>query len=318
MPSLLRFLLVSALAFPVLAASTTGATFEFGSECTPSAWTVRCDGQPVLVYAYSPRTYKAYVRELRLPGGRDILRDAPHDHLHHHALMYAIRVNGLNFWEETSGSGVQKPVHTTDPVLDKTSGGLPRAQLTQTLHWLAPQDAFLPDNPALALLVEERTLTLVADPKDKQLTLEWHSLFKPGGKTNTVVLTGSSYFGLGVRFRQELDPVAAHYLGGELLPLPETTQVIRRAPWGAVSFDLPGDPTILVIAGHPSNARGDAHYFCMARPFAYLSATQGLEAEPLTYKAGEQFELKYLVVARPDKTVTPALKGVIEQWRTRP
>ena len=35
--------------------------------------------------------------------GENLLRDAPHDHLHHHALMYGIRVNGVNFWEETPG-----------------------------------------------------------------------------------------------------------------------------------------------------------------------------------------------------------------------
>jgi hypothetical protein len=50
-----------------------------------------------------------------------------------------------------------------------------------------------------------------------------------------------------------------------------------------VSFDAPGHPATIALAGHPANARGDATYFSMLTPFAYLSATQALDKEPLSY-----------------------------------
>jgi len=40
---------------------------------------------------------------------------------------------------------------------------------------------------------------------------------------------------------------------------------------------------------------GDAHYFTMLDPFAYLSATQGLDQKPLEYPAGAKFSLSYLL-----------------------
>ncbi|HEY9174805.1 MAG TPA: DUF6807 family protein, partial [Verrucomicrobiae bacterium] len=100
-----------------LAAFTSAASSVFGQPALsvavtdkPAEWTVTSGGQKLLVYAFGRERFKPCVRELYTLKGDNLLRDAPHDHLHHHALMYAIRVNGLNFWEEISGSGVEKPV----------------------------------------------------------------------------------------------------------------------------------------------------------------------------------------------------------------
>ena len=49
---------------------------------------------------------------------------------------------------------------------------------------------------------------------------------------------------------------------------------------------------------HP-NARGDAAFFTMRSPFAYLSATQELDRDPLVYKSGDRFALNYLIAAIP-------------------
>ncbi len=96
------------LCVPVLLALCAGPTARgasaSGLECAPisetSAWKIAYQGKPVLVYAFNPQKFKPYVKELRTIQGDNILRDAPFDHLHHHALMYAIRVNGINFWKK--------------------------------------------------------------------------------------------------------------------------------------------------------------------------------------------------------------------------
>jgi hypothetical protein len=266
-------------------------------------WTVFHGDKKLLVYRSDPRQFKPYVKELCTIRGDNLLRDAPANHLHHHGLMYALRVNGLNFWEETSGNGVEKPIVTLEPELDTSPAGLPQATIRQTLHWLAPQDAFLPDSPQWALLIERRTLVLAVNQAQDEVTLLWKSQFEVGGKTNTVVLAGSSYFGLGARFLEELDPIAAHFNPEGSPDLTGTRQDVTPHDWCAVVFDRPSAPATFAMFGHPANARGSAIFFTMKRPFAYISATQGLDQEPLVYHTGDKFQVEYLV------TVYPAVKS---------
>lgn len=282
----------------------------------PIQWTISYDGRPLMVYAFEPTKFKPYVKALYTLKGDNILRDSPFDHLHHHALMYGIRVNGINFWEEVSGCGVQKPVESPAPQVGTAPGGRPQVTIKQTIHWVAAEDAFLPDSAKVALLVEQRTLALTVDPATAEVALEWRSHFQLGGKTNQVELAGANYHGLGMRFQQSLDALAVHSLAGTRPDLANNRQDLSAAPWAAVSFDAPGHPATLVLAGHPANARGDATYFSMLTPFAYLSATQGLDKEPLVYKAGESFDLNYLVLLYPEAKVPEGLAKRVADWRS--
>ena len=63
-----------------------------------------------VIYRVDGVPFKPYVEKLFTPSGTNILRDAPSDHLHHHGLMFAVRVNGINFWEEKPDSGKQEHV----------------------------------------------------------------------------------------------------------------------------------------------------------------------------------------------------------------
>jgi hypothetical protein len=279
-------------------------------------WTVFHGDKKLLVYRSDPRQFKPYVKELCTIRGDNLLRDAPKDHLHHHALMYAIRVNGLNFWEEISGSGVEKPTEAPRAELGVSRAGLPQATIRQTLHWLSPPDAFLPDSPKLALLIETRTLVLAVNESQDEVTLDWKSEFEVGGKTNTVILAGSSYFGLGARFLEELDPIAVH-LNSEGAPdLAGTRQDVTPHDWCAVVFDRPSAPATFALFGHPANARGQATFFTMKRPFAYISATQGLDKEPLVYHAGDKFQVEYLVTVYPAVKSTAFLNARAADWKT--
>lgn len=295
------------------AAAQPSFTVEPGRE--PSQWTISYDNRPVLVYAFEPTKFKPYVKALYTLKGDNILRDSPFDHLHHHALMYGIRVNGINFWEEVSGCGVQKPVDSPEPQAGTGPGGRPQVTIRQTIHWVAAEDAFLPDSAKVALVVEQRTLVLAVDPATAEVALEWKSHFQVGGKTNRVELTGANYHGLGMRFQQSLDALAVHSLAGTRPDLSNNRQDLSAARWAAVSFDLPGHPATVVLAGHPANARGDATYFSMLTPFAYLSATQALDKEPLVYQAGDSFDLSYLVLVYPESKVPEALSKRVTAWR---
>ena len=299
------------LAGPALLAAEP---FSVSTASQPIHWTISYQGKTVLVYASDPQKFKPYVQALHTLQGYGVLRDAPFDHLHHHALMYGIRVNGVNFWEEVSGCGVQKPIDCPPPQIDMTPEGLPRARIAQTILWLAPQDAFLPNTNAPALLVERRTLTLTLNPAARETALHWNSRFAVGSKTNQVVLQGANYHGLGVRFLQKLDPFAVHITPEGTIDLPGSKQDVSAHAWEAVSFDIPGEPVTLAVFGAPGNARGASRYFAMKTPFAYLAATQGLDLEPLVYRQGDQFELNYLVTLYPELKTGEALSQRAHQW----
>jgi hypothetical protein len=310
-----------------VAPAATAAALRLDTTEEATAWSLFYGDQKVFVYSFAPQKFKPYVKELSPLGGENILRDAPFDHLHHHALMYGIRVNGINFWEEVSGNGVQKVIRTSRPVCSEAGpDGQAQAKFEQLLHWAAPQDAFLPDTSRTALLVEHRALVLTVTPAQREVALEWKSSFEVGGKTNTVTLAGANYHGLGMRFRQDYDKLAVHRLGGAPdaplgagVDLANSRQDVSKAPWAAVSFDAPGNPATIALAGHPDNARGDAAYFSMLTAFPYLSATQGLDKEPLVYHAGERFELSYLVLVYPEAKPSETLRRRVEAWRqTKP
>ena len=294
----------------------TATAAPLSAEATPQTveWTVSHQGRKLLVYSFAPQKFKPYVKELGTLAGDNILRDAPHDHLHHHALMYAIKVNGINFWEEVSGCGVEKPIQTAAPELGTDAQGRPQAVIRQTLHWLAPQDAFLSDTTAAALLVEQRTLTLTVDEAAREVALHWKSAFKVGAKTNQVTLTGANYHGLGMRFVQEFDPIARHLNSGGAPDL-KGRQDVSRHQCGSVSFDRPGKPATLALFGHPGNPRGDAWFFTMRESFAYLSATQNLDQEPLVYRSGETFELNYLVTVYPELKSSESISRRAQSWQ---
>ncbi len=85
--------------------------------------------------------------------------------------------------------------------------------------------------------------------------------------------------------------------------------------WSAVSFDRPGAPATIALFDHPSNARSPSVFFSMKRPFAYLSATQAIDKEPLIYRTGDKWELNYLVTIYPEAKAKEALDARAKSWQ---
>ena len=92
--------------------------------------------KPVAVYRFDGVPFKPYMKELYTPGGVNVLRDAPPDHLHHHALMFAIGIEKTDFWSETPGCGMQVGGFVSAPSIGKTPEGYTRKDFTQTLAWM--------------------------------------------------------------------------------------------------------------------------------------------------------------------------------------
>ncbi len=280
--------------------SSTTAQSAITIEQTTTNLTVCYQGRKMMVYRFAPGQFKPYVGELFTINGQPVLRDSPSDHVHHHGLMFAIKANGVNFWEETPGCGFERPVKITQVQSSATNPGTSQAGFTQLIHWVAAADKDTADTAACALLEEERTLTLVVDESKQEVSVRWESSFKVGAKAQEVVLTGANYHGLGLRFPQDLDPVASHLNANGPVDNSGSRQDISQARWSAVLFNADAKPRTVAVFGDPDNARGNPFYFTMLKPFSYLSATQQLDQKELRYQRGDSFKLKFLVAAYPD------------------
>jgi hypothetical protein len=276
---------------------------------------VRFKDRPVLVYTFATNQSKPYVRALYSLPGENVLRDAPPDHLHHHGLMYAVNVNGINFWEEKENAGVEKSVEVISYLTRRTESGLPQAQFIQLVHWLAPTDKTLRDSRAAALLLEQRTLTLTIDETNREVALRWDSQFQVGPNAAKVTIHGPNYDGLGLRLPESFNRVARFqnssnqpYAGGN-------SQNVIVAPWTSVSGQMGGREVMIALFGHPGNARGDAAFFTMLDPFAYLSATQSLDKKPLEYSAGDKFNLSYLLAVYSENKSPEFIQRRYDRWQ---
>ncbi len=229
-----------------------------------------------------PRTLKPYVTKLYTPSGVDILRDAPADHLHHHGLMFAIKVDGINFWEEfpTKEHGRQQPISSTQAtavaqsrtdISDKKESCV---KMESTLEWK--------DADAQTLVCENRTVDAVADDSKPAATvLDWRTeLTLPPGKEKAV-LGGNNYHGLGMRFVESMDKE------GTFIPSADAGRRENRLTpcrWMAYTAKVDGKPVTVAIVDMKENPR-PMLAFTMGgdgKDFAYLSATTNLYKEPIT------------------------------------
>ena len=273
---------------------------------------IRFREKPLLVYAFATNQFKPYVRELYTLTGENVLRDAPADHLHHHGLMYAIRVNGTNFWEERDAPGIERPGKMFAYPAGRSTNGLPMAFFSQVIYWLAPTDRNAANPKAVALLSELRILTLTVDEKAGEVALRWEAWFTVG-KTK-VTLHGTDYNGLGLRLPQTFDHVAV-FQNSEKSPYvgPQTRDNIR-ANWTSVTGKTAKGEITLALFGSPANAGVNTSFFTLLDPFAYLSATQALDKKPLEYAPDDRFRLRYLLTVYNEPKSADFLQRRYDDW----
>jgi hypothetical protein len=233
-----------------------------------------------------------------------VLRDSVKDHKHHHGLMFAVTAGGVNFWEEVKASGREVP--QGDPKMRAaTIDGVSRAGFTQSLDWLGPGDR--------KLLEERRTVAALSGPAIQATLLTWHSrLHAPAGET--VALSGSHYFGLGVRFVESMDEAGRFFNSdGNEGVIVRGSERVTPARWCAYTSKVGDKAVTIAIFDHPSNLRR-AHFFTM-RPFAYLSATLNLWKEPMELAPGSDLDLRYGVALWDGEIRPDQVEKLYGQWK---
>jgi len=303
---------VGICAFVIAAAALAAATAAPAQpmRCTKDADTVsiQVGERTLLAYRSTPGPLKVYVKELCTPGGRQVLLDSPHDHVHHHALMYAIGAAGVDFWTERPKDKAGKQVPRSEAVAGVAKdGGQQRATIEHTLDWTGPDH-----KPVL----EERRRIVVHDPQDLGATLlTWSTRLRPAtGKDAVPLAPARHYFGLGLR------PVRAMDKGTFVNPTGQAGQTVRgteklvRADWCAYHASIDGQPVTVAMFDHPENPRHPATWFTMTAPFGYLSATLNLHRDPMTLQRNETLGLTYGIALWDGKTSAEEIAKTYRRW----
>lgn len=280
---------------------STGGTKSTGVGYDTREGFVAYGGKQMMLYRFGEVPFKPYVQELRSPAGVQVLRDAPADHLHHHAMMFAIGVDGVDFWAETPGCG--KEVHTSNSI--QMNGARPGlGWIVEKIDWMGPGGK---------LLEEERWIETY--PLSGATMLTWRSrLTRPEGMT-AAKLTGSHYFGLGARFAETMDKGSRFvYADGKPGEVVRGDERLTAGKWCAVQGKADGKPVTIAMFDGAGNPRPVA-WFTMGEPFAYLSATIRLHEQPMELKAGQTMNLLYGVAVWDGHVGAGEIEKVYRKWR---
>jgi hypothetical protein len=289
----------------VLTAQSTETKIMIAREDNKSI-IVKAGDRELLEYRCLESPNKPYVRQLFTPGGVQILRDSPGDHKHHHALMFAIMADKIDFWGEQPNAGIERSL-SIESLNSRVRDGVGRAEFSQKLDWIDPQT----EKP---LLLELRHLEAFSAPELKATLLSWHTTLEPAKGKESVTLGGDHYFGLGMRFVESMDGdgefVTSDGKEGESI---RGSEKLTPARWCAYRSQADGKPVMAAIFDSPENPRHPNKFFTM-RPFAYLAATLNLWKEPMTLKAGEPLKLTYGVAAWDGHADAAEIEKTYQWW----
>ena len=291
------------LCCPLLIALMTVAS---AADAPPPVPLRAADGPLVALWQPAARPNKPYIAQLFAPGDKPVplLEDSPPDHFHHHGLMFAVGVDDTDFWAEKDITNAGRQAVAQSVATPSRDG------FTQRLRWLATDGT--------CLLDETRRLRVRATGKGAEAVnwLDWESVLTPAAGRAAVRLTGSHYFGLGMRFLPAWTDKA------EFLFSNTTGQKVVRGDeqltpgaWAAARCEIDGHPRTVLMIDHPANSRA-VKWFTMGKPFCYLSAASGLDTDPAQLKAGERWTLRYGLAIISGPADAARLAKLAQQWRS--
>jgi len=252
---------------------------------------LRDNDVPVFVYKYADVPNKPYLKEWYTPNGVNVLRDAPHDHSHHHGMMYALAFDGVNYWEEGNRGGyeVHQDISRVSVAPDAGALGVGFEE-DLILH---------PPDSEEAVIKERRGIYHSPLSNDKVRVLTWESVMAPASeeKDTEVAVAGAIYYGLGMRFPEFMDKVGAFIMADDKTDeFKDGPHTMAQASWCAYTVEHDDTPITIAMFNDPNNPRS-AVWFTMLQPFSYLAATLDLSRNPMTLKGGEKLAVCYGVAA---------------------
>ncbi|HEV56758.1 MAG TPA: hypothetical protein ENN87_04585 [Phycisphaerales bacterium] len=257
----------------------------------------------VSLYQYGGVPFKPYMKELRTPAGLNVLRDAPADHLHHHGLMFALEVDGVDFWGETAGCGVQQ--HASMSAVSHIGEDGLHGTFVEALHWLAPDGRVLLD--------ERRTMDTCIGATAVVVT--WRSELRRPAGMEPARIGGRHYFGLGARFVEAMD-AGGRFFNAEGRPgeVFRGEERLVSSRWCAYRSRIGEHDVTVAMFDGPDNPR-PATWFTMTEPFAYLSATMAYHEQEIMLPPGETLTVAYGVAVWDGTPSAAQIEAAYARWK---
>ena len=272
----------------------------------PNALEVQHAGRPVFQYLYTNVPFKPCAAEFLTPAGVNVLRNAPEDHLHHHALMFAISTDKTDFWAETPDCGKQIHQEFSNAYVQERKGWAVTG-FTERLQWIGPESG----EPEVD---EERTIEVVFAVDLGASLLTWTSCLSVPGNQQEAKLTGHHYHGLGIRFLKSMDTGGRHFnAAGAEGELVRGDERLTGAAWSAYTAGADGKPVTVAMFDAPRNPR-PVLWFTMQTPFAYLSATTNTWHDTMVLKAGEPVCFRYGVAVWDGEQDAASVDALYKRW----
>jgi hypothetical protein len=259
--------------------------------------------EKLLLYKQTQKAFKPYVKELNTPAGLNVLLDSPDDHKHHHGLMFACKMNGINFWEETVTSGYQVSGDYREVTTIEDEGGF-----VVNINWMDVKEG-------RTIISEIRSISGMHVSSLKTNLFTWQSVFIGPEKNSPVTLSGAHYNGLGMRFVRSMDKngrfFTAENKSGEIFRGEERLIPDR---WCAYASQVGEKKVTIAMFSSPENPRSPATWFTMKKPFAYMSATLRVHEETILLEEGDVLTLKYGVALWDGHITAEQIEEVYRYW----
>ncbi|MCL2622774.1 MAG: PmoA family protein [Planctomycetaceae bacterium] len=276
------------------------------------------DGKDVYRQKLENNPFKPCVDVLCVPSGGNILRDSPWDHLHHHALMFAVGVNGVDFWGEFDDTrGKQLVTRASGKTcMESDDTGFQKAVFRDrtSLDWVIPDGT--------VVLKETRNISVLRRSDFDVTLLTWHSQLATPDSGAAAALGGDHYYGLGLRFDESMDQNGRFFAGIEDDDRVFPGEVVRgderltSCKWMAYTAKLHDQPVTVAVFDFPNNPRpmlaftmGDA-----GGAFAYISATVNLFRDPLELTKDKPLDFVYGVAVWDGEQTAETVESIYQQW----
>jgi len=275
---------------------------------------MKFDGKEVYRQKLENNPFKPCVDVLCTPSGRNILRDSPWDHLHHHALMFAVGVNDVDFWGEFDDTRGKQIVANTfkRSVTDWNNSEMQRNMLNEVtfLDWVIPNGA--------VVLKEERSISVFRQHDRDVTLLTWRTRLTTPDSGDTATLGGDHYYGLGMRFDESMDKIGRFFANDGIAPgeIVRGDERLTQCKWMAYTAKLNDEPVTVAVFDSPNNPRlmlaftmGDG-----GGGFAYISATVNLFREKMEVTQDKPVDFVYGVAVWDGEQTSETIDGVYQQW----
>jgi len=239
--------------------------------------------------------FKPHLHPLCTPRGHTLTLKSPHDHPHHRGLMYALRTQDVNFWEERStregeAPGRQRHERFTT-VIERGS----RVGVDEAVTWL-------PADGGPTVFRERRSLACAALDEDRGYEWTWSTELEAERDLTLIMSQWSAprndgtlvnYHGLGIRLRRDFGCTGGNalYLDGVETTFADGmgTTPTEAAFHGSIDGTWPVARAGVALRQSHANA-----LFALQSPFAFLSLGP-TNLAPRTLSRGDRLVERYVV-----------------------